>query len=104
MVNLQNTTSLNGLINQAQAGAGSSAANPASSLLGNFSTATLIIGLFAGLVGSAYFLYGKRQENFPWLFAGMALWIVPFFISSAWWLGISCGTLAFAPFVFSKYV
>ncbi len=77
---------------------------PVSSLFGSFTTTTLIIGLLAGLFGSAYFMYGKRQQNYPVLLAGVALWIVPLFISSALWLSISCGTLVFAPLVISRYL
>ena len=77
---------------------------PVSSLFGSFTAATIIIGLLAGLFGSAYFMYGKRQQNYPVLVAGVALWIVPFFITSALWLSISCGTLVFAPLVISRYV
>ena len=73
-------------------------------MFGSFSMATIIIGLVAGLFGSAYFIYGKRQSNFTMLFTGLALWVVPFFVSSAVWLSISCGALIFAPLVISRYL
>ena len=98
------TTSLNGLINQVQAHGAPSVAGSASSLFGNFSMATLVIGIFAGLVGSAYFLYGKKRSEFPWLFAGLALWVVPLFITSAVWLSLSCGALICAPIVVTRYL
>lgn len=103
MVNLQNPTSLDGLIKQAQSTGGPSVAGPVSSMFGSFSMATLFVGLVAGLVGTAYFIHGKRQGDFPWLFAGMALWVVPLFITSAVWLSISCGALVCAPIVISRY-
>ena len=41
----------------------------------------LFIGLFAGLVGSAYILYGRRQYE-PWFIAcGFALAAYPYFLS-----------------------
>ncbi len=104
MINLQNSTNLDGLINQLQTAAGNSTSGPASSLFGNFSMSSLVIGLFAGLVGSAYFLYGKRQGNLPLLFAGLALWVVPLFISSVLWLSLSCGALIIAPLLFVWYL
>lgn len=103
MINVQDTSGLNGLISQLQTTAAQSASSPASSLLGNFSMSTIIIGLIAGLVGSAYFIYGKRQGDYPLLFSGMALWFVPLFITSTLWLSISCGALVCAPFIMSRY-
>ena len=41
----------------------------------------LFIGLFAGLVGSAYILYGRRQYE-PWFIAcGFALAAYPYFLA-----------------------
>ena len=96
--------SLNGLINQAQSGGGPSIMGSASSMFGNFTMTSLIIGIVAGLIGSGYFLYGKRQSEMPWLFAGLALWVVPLFITSALWLTLSCGALVCAPIVVTRYL
>ena len=101
---LPNASGLDGLINQVQNAAGQSAGGAGGSLFGSFSTSTLLIGLFAGLVGSAYFLYGKRSGNFSWLAAGIALWVVPLFVTSTLWLSLSCGALACIPFVASRYL
>ncbi len=104
MNSLPNAANLNSLMHQVQAAAAKSASGPgASSLFGNFSTASIVIGIIAGLFGSAYVLYGKRQGNFSMLFTGMALWVVPFFITSTLWLSIACGALAVAPFVVGGY-
>jgi hypothetical protein len=101
---LPSATSLNGLINQVQNAAAKPASGSPWSLFGSFSMASIMIGLVAGLFGSAYFIYGKRQSNFVMLFSGMALWVVPFFVTSAVWLSISCGALVFAPFVIGRYL
>jgi hypothetical protein len=103
LVNLSNAADLNGLMSQIQTAATNSGSNPASALFGSFSMGSIVVGIVAGLFGSAYFLYGKRQGNFPMLFTGMALWVVPFFISSVLWLSLACGALAFAPFVIGRY-
>lgn len=54
--------------------------------LGN--PAVLISGLLISLIGTALFIYGKKQMEFPPLIAGIALCIVPFFVVSvlALWL------------------
>ena len=103
MVSLSNAAGFNGLMRQVQAETAKSAANPASSLFGHFSMGALVVGVVAGLFGSSYFLYGKRQGNSSMLFTGVALWVVPFFISSALWLSLACGALVFAPFVIGRY-
>ncbi len=42
----------------------------------------LFLGVFAGLVGSAYILYGRRQYE-PWFIAcGFALVAYPYFVSN----------------------
>ena len=60
---------------------------------------SLFIGLVAGIVGTAYFVYGKRQSKPVPLIAGALLCIYPYFSDSAIWL---CGVgalLLVAPFV-----
>ena len=59
----------------------------------------LILGLIFGTIGSAYFVYGRKQQHATALFAGVALMIFPMLVSGEVWLII--GGLAFAvlPFV-----
>lgn len=61
----------------------------------------LILGLIFGIIGSAYFVYGRKQQHIPALFAGVALMIFPMLVSEEVWLII--GGLAFTvlPFVVS---
>ncbi|WP_298139607.1 hypothetical protein [Acidiferrobacter sp.] len=61
----------------------------------------LILGLIFGTIGSAYFVYGRKQRHPTALFAGVALIIFPMLISQGVWLII--GGLAFMvlPFVVS---
>ncbi|WP_297359746.1 hypothetical protein [Acidiferrobacter sp.] len=61
----------------------------------------LILGLIFGIIGSAYFVYGRKQQHATALFAGVALMIFPMLVSEEVWLII--GGLAFTvlPFVVS---
>jgi hypothetical protein len=40
-----------------------------------------------GLVGSALFMYGRKQSRLPHMVAGVILCVFPFFVSSAPWVG-----------------
>ena len=42
----------------------------------------LFWGIMFGAVGSGYFIYGKKQQQFVPLCAGMALCVFPYFISN----------------------
>lgn len=69
------------------------------SLLGNVSTTVIVINLLAGLIGTAYFIYGKKQCNFKVLSWGVALCVVPYFIGNTLLLIVACIAMAAAPFV-----
>lgn len=43
---------------------------------------SLVIGIFTGAIGVAYFIYGKRQARFVPLIAGMLLCVYPYFLAS----------------------
>jgi 4-hydroxybenzoate polyprenyltransferase len=80
------------------AGSASSALD-VGSLLGQMSVTTMAISLFAGIVGSAYFMYGKRTCNMKILCSGVALCVVPCFITNTLGLVAACIAMAVAPFV-----
>ena len=69
------------------------------SLLGSMSMTTIIISLVAGLIGSGYFMYGKKSQNFRMVFSGIALCVVPYFISNTILLIVACLAMTAAPFV-----
>jgi hypothetical protein len=73
------------------------------SLLGNMSMTTIIVSLVAGLVGSGYFMYGKKTCNFTMLFSGVALCVVPYFIGNTILLIVACVAMTVAPFVIARY-
>lgn len=45
------------------------------------SASTLFVGILAGVLGLAYFIYGKRQERIGFLAAGIALCVYPYLVS-----------------------
>lgn len=63
---------------------------------------SLIIGMFFGLVGFAYFTYGKKQKNTVALISGIVLIAFPYVISNlivVVFIGIGLASLPF----FLKY-
>ena len=40
------------------------------------------LSMIFGAIGSGYFIYGKKQQNVPFLIAGVALCLYPYFFSS----------------------
>lgn len=81
-----------------QGGSGGGALS-AGSLLGNMSTTGLAISIVAGLVGSGYFMYGRKAGNMKAIVSGAALCIVPCFIGNTVVLAISCLLMAALPFL-----
>ena len=48
------------------------------------STAVLIWGMLYGAIGFGLFLYGKKQKSVVPLIAGIALCVVPYFITNVY--------------------
>jgi len=63
------------------------------------SEATFILALLWGLVGMAYFVYGKKQGNAIALGAGIGLMLFPYFVSNAWASAAVGIILTILPFV-----
>ena len=61
----------------------------------------LILGLIYGIIGSAYFVYGRKQQHASALFAGIALMIFPMLVSQEVWLIIGGLGFTVLPFVVS---
>jgi hypothetical protein len=59
----------------------------------------LFFGLFAGAVGVAYIVYGRRQTKLVPVIAGILLCVYPYFFESGLWLGVIGTALVAAPFV-----
>ena len=61
---------------------------------------SLFVSLFAGAIGIAYMVYGKRQTKFVPMVSGLLLCIYPYLFDNPVWLLLAGGLLLAAPFVF----
>jgi hypothetical protein len=52
----------------------------------NLDPAWLFLSLIPGGIGFVLFVYGKKQERWPHLAAGLALMIYPYFADTVPWL------------------
>jgi hypothetical protein len=64
------------------------------------STAVLVWNILFSVVGAAYFVYGKKQQETAPLICGLALMVFPYFVSNAWALFIVGAILMALPFYF----
>ena len=62
-------------------------------------TQSLLIGFVTGIIGLAYFVYGKKQSRPVPLIAGIGLMVYPYFIDVLWLALVVGVALAVAPFV-----
>lgn len=60
-----------------------------------------IAAVFFGIIGSGYFMYGKKAQNWVALGSGVLLIIFPYFVDSFLWTMIIGLVLLAAPFVIS---
>ncbi len=60
---------------------------------------TLIASIFFGIIGSGYFMYGKKAHNPVPLVSGVLLCVFPYFIDSFLWTMVIGVALLAAPFV-----
>lgn len=60
---------------------------------------TLVASVFLGIIGSAYFLYGKKAHNPVALIAGVLLCVFPYFLDSFFWTLVIGAALIAAPFM-----
>ena len=61
----------------------------------DFSTGGMMWSLSLGTLGMGLFMYGKKQDRYPQLIGGMALMVVPYFVSgTAWTVGTAAAIFA----------
>ncbi len=61
----------------------------------NFDGNSILASLLIGLVGTAFFMYGRKQSRFPHMLTGGILVIYPYFVSNvALMAGIGVGIVA----------
>ena len=61
-------------------------------------TSLLIWGMVFGAIGLGFFTYGKKQKAIVPLFTGIALFVIPYFISNVYMLVIVGVILAVLPY------
>ena len=61
-------------------------------------TSLLIWGTVFGAFGLGFFTYGKRQKAFVPLIVGIALFVVPYFVSNVYMLVIAGAVLVALPY------
>jgi hypothetical protein len=45
---------------------------------------SIFLSLLVGSVGFVLFVYGKKQDRYPQLIAGLALMVYPYFVGNPW--------------------
>ena len=63
---------------------------------------SLAFGIFAGVFGIAYFMYGKRRDKLVFMGSGILLNIYPTFTNDVLWLSVIGLALLAAPFVMDR--
>lgn len=63
-------------------------------------TSLLFWGLLFGSIGSGFLVYGKQQKAVIPLICGLALIVVPYFISNVWLLVAAGVALVAVPYFF----
>lgn len=58
-----------------------------------------IAAVFFGIIGTGYFMYGRKAQNWVALLCGVLLGIFPYFVDSFLWTMIIGLALLAAPFV-----
>lgn len=101
----QGVSGLNDIIAKVQSGSADSALTglDIGSLLGSMSMTNIVINIVAGLIGTGFFMYGKKRQNYRILGFGVALCVVPYFISNTVLLVAACIAMTAAPFVMESY-
>ena len=60
------------------------------------------LSMVFGAIGTGYFIYGKKQQNVPFLVAGVGLMVYPYFFSSILAMVLIGLVIAAIPFAIEK--
>ena len=60
---------------------------------------TLIVGVITGAFGTAYFVYGRKQQRIVALCCGLAMIVAPYAIDPLWAQITVCSIFAVLPWV-----
>jgi hypothetical protein len=101
----QGVAGINDIVEKIQSGSANSVLNglDVGSLVGSMNMTNIVISILAGLIGSGFFMYGKKRQNLRILGFGIALCVVPYFISNTLLLLAACIAMTAAPFVMEHY-
>jgi hypothetical protein len=61
-------------------------------------TSLIMWGMVFGAIGVGFFIYGKKQKAFVPLIVGIALCVIPYFISNVYVLVIAGAVLVALPY------
>ncbi len=60
--------------------------------------ASFFLSVIFGLIGTVYFMYGKREQKYVPMFAGIALGVYPYFVTNAFGVVLVGLALMAAPY------
>jgi hypothetical protein len=63
----------------------------------------LLLSMVYSTIGLGMFMYGRRMVRFVPIIAGVALMVVPYFISSLLWMSVACLALMVSPFLLARF-
>ena len=69
------------------------------SMLGSFSLSWIIVAGLFGLIGMAYFVYGKKSVRYLFLICGIVLMVYPYFVTRTLYMVIIGVVVSVVPFV-----
>ncbi len=69
------------------------------SMLGSFSLSWIIVAGLFGIIGVAYFMYGKKSLRYVFLICGIVLMVYPYFVTRTLYMVIIGVVVSAVPFV-----
>ena len=69
------------------------------SILGSFSLTWIIVAGFFGILGMAYFIYGKKAVRYIYIICGIVLMVYPYFVTRTLYMVIVGVVVSAVPFV-----
>ena len=69
------------------------------SILGSFSLSWIIVAGLFGIIGMAYFMYGKKSLRYVFLICGIVLMVYPYFVTRTLYMVIVGVVVSAVPFV-----
>ncbi len=69
------------------------------SMLGSFSLSWIIVAGLFGIIGMAYFMYGKKSLRYVFLICGIVLMVYPYFVTRTLYMVIVGVVVSAVPFV-----